>query len=302
MKQYFEIGRKIYNRQNLSEYQHILVFVARALLHNNNMNELIAFLRETPLRNSIMEAYPAIYAQATRPFFFRESTFQERATLIKEHFSFFENRFSAEALRCVYGGDGIVLWSMDYQNETLSLNLHFRDVNKKEGLMTAIFKIGQTIIYQLVFWVTPDKNGNMAIWIGALQGIAGGSDVIRAITKLFFGYRPKNIMLRVVRVLGKQLHIEQIQAVSNFGFYDSTLPTHKQKLRTSLDEFWQETGGSLSADPRFYALPLIEPQKTIEEVVSHKRNLYRKRYALLDEIDESIAQVIGRHLITNAAH
>ncbi|MGL5271483.1 MAG: DUF535 family protein, partial [Selenomonadaceae bacterium] len=37
-------------------------------------------------------------------------------------------------------------------------------------------------------------------------------------------------------------------------------------------------------DPRFFELPVNEKRKAIEEVKSQKRNLYRKRYAALDEI------------------
>lgn len=297
MKQYIDISKKVFSRKGFGEYQHRLVFIIRALAHYKKMNEFVAFLEENPVRKDITEAYPAIYSQAVRPFFFRKSTFDERAALIKEHFNFFENRFSPQALHDIYGGEGIVLWSTEYQDEILSLNLHFRDVNKKEGLMTVILRFGQTIIYQIVFWAAPDKTGNIALWIGALQGLAGGSDKIRALTKLFFGYRPKNLMLRTVRNIAVNLNITQIYAVSNFGFYDSTLPKSKQKLRTSLDEFWQETGGILYDDPRFYIIPVEEPQKTIEEVVSHKRNLYRKRYALIAEIEEVIGSVLKQHLI-----
>lgn len=288
MKQYIELGKKIYKLQDRGKFEHIAAFVIRALFHKKEIDKLVLFLEETPLRYEIMEACPFIYAQATRPFFFRESTFQERSSLIEQHFSFFETRLSAEALRQIYCGDGITLWEEEYQEEKLSLSLDYSVVNKKEGLIAAILKIGETVIYQLVFWVEPDRNGQVTIWVGALQGLAGGSDIIRSLTKYFFGYRPKNIMIRFIRILADQFKINQIKAVSNFGFYDSTLPKHKQKLRTSLDDFWQETGGTLSDDSRFFILPVVEPQKSIDDVVSHKRNLYRKRYAFLAEIEEII--------------
>lgn len=295
MQQYIDVGRKIYDKGGIKEFRRMAAFVLRSLIHNTQMQEMLAFFNGTALRRDITEAFPAILAQATRPFFFRKASFQERADLIRQHFSFLESQLSEEVLRQIYVKEGLPLWCMEYKEGTLTANLHFRDVNKKEGLTTVILKVGQEIIYQLVFWIAPNKNGEMSLWIGALQGQAGGYDIIKVLTKRFFGYRPKNMMLHVARIIARQLQITRIYAVSNFGFYDSTLPPEKQKLKTSLDSFWQETGGVLCDDPRFYELPVIEPQKTIEEVVSHKRNLYRKRFGLLDEIDLEITNVLKPH-------
>ncbi|MBP2656461.1 MAG: hypothetical protein H6Q73_4030 [Firmicutes bacterium] len=77
-------------------------------------------------------------------------------------------------------------------------------------------------------------------------------------------------------------------AVANGGFYANNHLRLDRKLKTSLDNFWQETGGKLSGDQRFYELPLEEPRKTLAEVESHKRNQYRKRFAVLDAITMKI--------------
>ena len=45
-------------------------------------------------------------------------------------------------------------------------------------------------------------------------------------------------------------------------------------------------------DKRFYELPMTEARKTMEEIPTRKRNYYRKRYALLDEVDASVAEKI----------
>ena len=50
-----------------------------------------------------------------------------------------------------------------------------------------------------------------------------------------------------------------------------------------LDSLWQESGGELSQDLRFYKIPLEEYRKPIEEIKSQKRSQYRKRYELLDQ-------------------
>ena len=47
-------------------------------------------------------------------------------------------------------------------------------------------------------------------------------------------------------------------------------------------------------DERFYEMPLVEHRKTMEEVPTRKRAVYRRRFALLDEIDASIAEHVKK--------
>ena len=93
-----------------------------------------------------------------------------------------------------------------------------------------------------------------------------------------------------LRTCSAQLTIKQIYAVSNYGHYANNHIRINRKLKTSLDEFWNETVGMVCNDPRFFDIPITSPRKNIEDVVSHKRNLYRKRYTLLDEIRKTIVQ------------
>ena len=49
-------------------------------------------------------------------------------------------------------------------------------------------------------------------------------------------------------------------------------------------------------DRRFMELPLIEKRKTMEEVPTRKRAVYRRRFAMLDEIDREVMTRIGEIL------
>lgn len=133
----------------------------------------------------------------------------------------------------------------------------------------------------------------MSLWIGALQGSPGQTDTIRYLTKRFWGYRPKNLMMYALRTLSRELNLDHIYAVSNHGFYANNHLRLDRKLKTSLDEFWRETQGCRTSDERFYELPIGEPRKRIDEVPSHKRNLYKKRFILLRGIYETISQELG---------
>ena len=132
----------------------------------------------------------------------------------------------------------------------------------------------------------------MELRIGSLHGAVGRLQTYRDLTKHFFGYRPKNLVLYALRMVARKLQAERILAISNAGFFANNHLRVDRKLQTSLNEFWQEAGGEISADPRFFNLPMLEPRKRMEETKPHKHTLYRKRFALIDGIDQVIAKAL----------
>ena len=63
-----------------------------------------------------------------------------------------------------------------------------------------------------------------------------------------------------------------------------------RKLKTDFGAFWEEAGGRETEDKRFYELPLVLPRKTMEEVPTRKRAVYRRRFAFLDAVDAEIEE------------
>ena len=88
--------------------------------------------------------------------------------------------------------------------------------------------------------------------------------------------------------------IKRIYAVTNYGYYANNHVRSDRKLKTNFEDFWLEAGGQMTGDKRFCELPLVEPRKSMDEVKTHKRNLYRKRFEFLDEVDRVIEENIRR--------
>lgn len=300
MKRFLDLSTKVYDDVATRNYWRKMVFLIRMMAHHKQMMQLIEFFERNRLSRDIAMAQPCIFEQATRQWFYHQSKFSERTEIIKKHYLFLNDCFTEEALRQIYLGDGIMLWNQEYENETLSLNLHFsRGSHDKEGLMAILLKIGEKRIYQIVFWLAPNQNKEMTLWIGALQGSPDGLQISRGLTKLFYGYRTKNFILHGLCSVARQLGLEKIYAVSNDGFYANNHVRLDRKLKTSLDDFWQETGGSICDDTRFFELPVLELRKNLDEVDSHKRSQYRKRFALLDAVDSTIIKSLEQYLKKN---
>lgn len=155
-------------------------------------------------------------------------------------------------------------------------------------------RLDEDDLYQMMFWIAPDKAGEWALWIGAMQGpnMENARDVVKKVTRRCYSYRTKNFILHATQEVAKALGLTHIYAVTNYGYYANNHVRRDRKLKTSFSDFWEESGGHPCEDRRFYELPMTEYRKAMEEVPAHKRNYYRKRYALLDEVDASIAENI----------
>lgn len=288
MVNYLKLSTEIYDTKSIKQYRRMIVFALRAWLHNKKMQGLIKYFQTNAALAAIYNNYPWFIEQATRQFFYYNSKFTERIKLIQQHFCFLQKKITRKGLLRVYGLQGVTLWSQQHKESILALKLHFEAGQKKEGLLSVKLCQNSAIIYQIIFWLAFDMENVAALYIGALQGMQNGSGIIHDLTKLFYGYRTKNLILYALRAVAESLGIERIYAVSNHGFYANNHIRLDRKLKTSLDEFWEETGGKLGVDSRFFEVPVLEPRKSIEEVVSHKRNQYRKRFAALDGMSEEI--------------
>lgn len=279
-------------------YWRRLLFIISAIFNFSQMNKLITFLGSYSIRHHIIMGNPSILEQPTRQWLYYQSTIKERVNLLVKHFCFFEDTLSKQGLHSIYLGDGIILWSQPHENDCLNLKLHYDRIYRKEGLMAISLNCGDKRIYSASFWIAPNHTGETALWIGCLQGAKGEAATIRNLTKTFFGYRPKNLIIYAIRQLAINLGIQRIYAVSNYGAYVNHRFYTKRRLKTSLNEFWEEVGGNVAADQRFFIIPRFELRKNIETVDSHKRNLYKKRFAFLDIIEARITTALQPYLIT----
>ena len=297
MSNFIELGKKIYDLNNPREAHRFAVFVARCCLHPQRMNHLEKFFTQSELLSKVAAGYPFVYEQATRAFFYHRSTFEERARIIEENMKFLSARFNEDFMLTLYGDKKIELWKMPL-DETLGemkLVLCAEPGQRKEGLAAVMFDLPDEVpVYQILFWIARDSEKNWAMWIGAMQGpnVDDAKDLVKRITKKCHAYRTKNLILYAAQAVARNFGVKKIFAVTNEGYYANNHMRSDRKLKTSFSDFWAEAGGIPTDDKRFFELPLIEARKTFEEIPSHKRAQYRRRFALLDELDAAIEKTL----------
>ena len=303
-----DIGKRIYDLNNPREKRRYFVFLLRSLVHRKELRELVEFFQQDAARKQILEVNPFPIEQATRAFFYNKSTFEERVNLIKAHYFTLQKIVREPYFLAISNRlwQPYTLWESCYDDWTWSAHLVFEDGQRKEGLLSVELNLEknkdgisiQEHIYQIVFWLGKDAAGHLAIWIGALQGpnMENARDFVKKMTKVCHGYRTKNLILYMLQAMARTMGVEKIYAVSNYGYYANNHVRSDRKLKTNFGDFWLEAGGRETEDKRFYELPLVEKRKTMEEVPTRKRAVYRRRFAFLDEVDAEIEAAVRKIL------
>ena len=290
------IGKSLYQTHILKEMKRYLVFRTRCRLHSSMVNELLDFFAVTEQREKWLVGNPSFLEQATRTFFYKGSTWEERMQLVKNHVQIMEQHFNAELMDELYvEHKKVQLWEDSYLDKPLTMNLWFHAGQRKEGCLSLVLSYEGEELYQIMFWFAKNPaDGKDVIYIGALQGPQNGNELIKGLTKAFFGYRTKNLIFYGLRSLAKAMKITNIYAVANEGYYAMSHMRMDRKLKTDFGAFWQECEGKQCSDRRFYIMPVEEYRKSMEELKPSKRAQHRRRFAKMDELEAAVAESLSQ--------
>ena len=293
-------GRKIYGKRSWRETRRVVLHTVRSMGRRQKMNRLENYFANYKPDPDLLHRQIGLYELMTRIFFYKDSTAIERLEAIINHFDYIQNIFTDEVIRSMYSIDkdnflddvsrikrGFVVWQSEELN--MKAQLYYGAGQRKEGLLTLLLTLENQGVYHANFRFGKGFNGEPAMWIGTIQGYKDGLDNAKTVTKKMFGYRPKNFIMFLLRHIAVLCKVESIYAVSDEGFYANThlVRGHRAKV-AELDPLWEESGGVVCSDDRFFNIPLEEYRKPIEEIKSQKRSQYRKRYELLDQYEQEI--------------
>ena len=290
------IGKSLYQTHILKEMKRYLVFRTRCRLHSSMVNDLLDFFAATEQREKWLVGNPSFLEQATRTFFYKGSTWEERMQLVKNHVHIMEQHFNAELMDELYvEHKKVQLWEDSYLDKPLTRNLWFHAGQRKEGCLSLVLSYEGEELYQIMFWFAKNPaDGKDVIYIGALQGPQNGNELIKGLTKAFFGYRTKNLIFYGLRSLAKAMKITNIYAVANEGYYAMSHMRMDRKLKTDFGAFWQECEGKQCSYRRFYIMPVEEYRKSMEELKPSKRAQHSRRFAKMDELEAAVAESLSQ--------
>jgi uncharacterized protein VirK/YbjX len=272
-------------------------YCLRGLAFAPYTSEWFEFL-EKPKLTFIVQNNPALFHKLQRPYLNRTLNTAERLDALKQHYLFILDQFSQSLTEEVYTPSGKLLLELPIEGiGTLELHLLCSKM-QKEGDLTLCLTIKESSqgVATLSFSISKWQKQHKEVFIGGLQGDKATDErTVVAITRGLYGLRPKALLFYLVQRLSTHWGVGRLRAVSD----DLHIYRHFQARRNvvaSYNQFWNECGGTLAPDGVFDLPPAFVPRE-ISTIRANKRQLYRRRYAMLEGMNH---QLIAR--LSGSAH
>lgn len=308
IRQQQDVAMKIYGNRSWREGRRRWLFVLRSIKNRKQVEAFTNYFQNYAPLPDFLEKHIEVEEVINRIFFYANSSAAERLQGIQDHFDALPQLFSTAGIQQMYRDigymylaeedktAGITIWESSELG--MQANLVYIPGQRKEGLLSLLLTIDGEGLYHINFRFEKDlETSEIVVHVGTIQGYPNGLDKAKQATKKMYGYRPKNFIFFILRQLATVLGITRMKAVSDEGFYTNThmIRGNRHKL-IRFNPFWEELGGHVSHDVRFYDIPVTEMRKSLEEIKSQKRNQYRNRYAFLDGVTEEIGRRLASYV------
>jgi len=162
-----------------------------------------------------------------------------------------------------------------------------------DGLLCVSLWQGAVRVFSISFCLSTSPSGRIA-YVGGIQGqrSAAALEHNRMLTKAAHGLRPRDLAFELFRMLLPAMGVTQLECVADAHRYQMTRRARitirwNDKVQLDYDETWESRGG-LRGNNGFFRVPIAYARRDISEIPSKKRAMYKKRYALLDDLQLGI--------------
>jgi len=235
-------------------------------------------------------------AKPHRPYLRAGFSVAQRAQAIIDHYTLMDQLDNAALRQLLQSPGDNLLANLSGKNDEAFVIHCCPGRFDREGEITLELHYETQLIASLSFSIIQEQR-KRTLLIGGLQGPRKhiSNDVIRDATKAAHGVFPKRLLMEAVFNLAEQCGVETITAVGDTTHVFRSLRyrhSKSDKFFASYSEFWLSLGGVARSDELF-TLPLRAERKNLEEIASKKRAEYRRRYVLLDSLNEQVHQAAG---------
>lgn len=169
--------------------------------------------------------------------------------------------------------------------DEIALYLNINPLDPLEGFFSINLQKGDERLYDASFALFEPNQ----LLIASIQGKKGdtAAEEIKWATKQLHGIRPAFLLVYIFKML---CEIKQFQLLgipkkhqAKYRFNDFS------RLLFDYDAFWAENGGALKQN--YWYIPNTIERKSMDDIPSKKRSMYKKRYEMLDNIKQSLTQL-----------
>lgn len=269
----------------------------RSIINPNQVTSWLLWLRNRNL-SGLFGVNPLLPIKPMRPYLAADWDIARRIDVLKSSIEFLALR--GGLCRELLAGKSVVLAAFDLP-ELAGVTVRLVSCPSKEGELTLSVHVAgfHDYVARAIFSIERRNTHSFAVRVGCVQGNQRAYEVDRRMEKAMHGLRPKALIVFLLQTLASGLDIQEI-----FGINKSRhVFLHKRALARKLgrdvrtlvfdyDAMWEELGGVRQPDG-WYQLPITAQRRDYADIKANKRSMYRKRYALLDDIAGRIHLACG---------
>lgn len=177
--------------------------------------------------------------------------------------------------------------------ENFSVDLQMNRVSRHEGFWALSVKDeSDKPISNLSFGFLDAST----ILIASVQGIKDSSrnilELNKKLTKESFGFRPQNLLIATLQSLCQVWNIENLIGIDPKHQVKRRINTERQGFKFDYIGFWNELGASKNFSG-YWNLSSETPIRALSDIPSHKRSQYKKRNALVEQMNLNTQEIFN---------
>lgn len=272
-------------------------FFFRTLFLSPITFKLLDKLRLYPLLGYYLSCQTNLPCKLQRPYLASCLSQQERFEALAYHYDFLAKHPDSMTKAFYNPNIAFVLADVKVKNDAnIKIAIQARNKFAREGEISLYFYDNDGIDLATITFTIMQYQQKTTLFIAGLQGTGHREARIRVqqATKQCYGLFPKRVALEAILVIARYFNLEQIVAVGNkTHIYNNwRYNSRQERILSDYDDFWLTIDGKQDGNGLFI-LPNQIYRKSLDEIASKKRSEYRNRYALLDQLENSITESLA---------
>ena len=242
-----------------------------------------------PALQETLALRPSLLACVIHPYLNVDWQFDQKLDAISGHYKLLTGRLGI--LHFPPAASIILADLLDATQIRLHKSLFF----DHEGELTVSLFKGDERLYSLTF-ILGQIGAELVAYAGGLQGLRSPEaiEIYHSMTRGMHGLRPRDLLVTAFRLLCGSLGIARILAISDRKrICSNSYHCPGDQIFLSYDSAWIECGG-VPLDDAFFALSPRITQRSANDIPTRKRAQYRRRYAMVDAIEQQIGDAVAQ--------